>query len=70
MITYKYKCKNNHECDIEERITEHGKIAHICVECGELLETVITGGAGIFFEGVGWEKDGYANHGHACDKDD
>jgi predicted nucleic acid-binding Zn ribbon protein len=50
-------------CEVEETMAEHGKVAHICGECGELMGSIITGGSGFKLEGPGWAKDGYKSHG-------
>jgi putative FmdB family regulatory protein len=70
-MRYTYKCPTcGNECEVYESMIEHGKVAHICHECGDLLETVVTGGSGFQLKGVSWAGDGYCNHGHACDKKD
>ena len=63
-MTYDYRCpKCKLEVEIEESITQHGHVAHICSECGELLESIIKGPRTVVLQGPGWYKDGYKSHG-------
>jgi hypothetical protein len=65
-MIYKYRCPNQEcklELEIEEKMSEHGKICHICIECGSILEPVVTGGNGFHLQGQCWAKHGYKSHG-------
>jgi hypothetical protein len=69
-MVYEFKCRCGAKLDIDEKMSEHGKVAHICGECGELMESVISGGGGFHLSGPGWAKDGYKSHGIIQDKKD
>ena len=70
-MIYQFQCPAcGFGADVEETMAEHGKVAHICGKCGELLRPVITGGSGSWMTGPCTAKDGYTSHGCACDKKD
>ena len=55
-MIYEYKCANEHLQEELHGMKESPEIK--CNECGEVMQRVISGGAGTIFKGGGWTTSG------------
>lgn len=58
MPTYEYRCKNGHEFEVFQRMSEPP--VEKCIHCGAHAERLLSSGAGLIFKGSGFYITDYA----------